>query len=364
MGSVRPLIRSDMPAVAALLQRILRKTSEPAMPSLEAYLGELFLDGAHRDPDINSHVYLRGDGSVAGFIGALALPMEVEGRAVRGALCGSFMVDRHSDDPFAGARLMRAFLAGPQDISLTETANDISTAMWRGVNATMLPGYSLEWLRVLRPAEFLIEMAAHVSRAVRIVSPLAKPFDRLLRQRKIQSRFFGLPGKTLPTSEADDEMTAALLERFTKTFAARPRWKGENLRCMIAESHRKALYGEMVRRMVTTRDGRAVGLFQYYGYPGRIGRVIQILAAPGQSGAVIDCMIAHASDQGLVALRGRTMPALIEAMLGQPFLFMNAASSIVHARDPALVEPFRTGKAFFNGFAGESWSRLIGDRFD
>ena len=89
-----------------------------------------------------------------------------------------------------------------------------------------------------------------------------------------------------------------------------------------------------------------------------------MIAAPGQSGAVINCMIAHAGDRGLVALRGRTMPVLIDAMLGHPFLFVNAASSIVHARDPALVEPFRTGKAFFNGFAGESWSRLIGDRFD
>ncbi|HWK65111.1 MAG TPA: hypothetical protein VNS34_09240 [Rhizobiaceae bacterium] len=364
MGSVRPLIRSDVPAVAVMLQRILRKTSDPVTPSLEVYLEDLFLNGAHHDADINSHVYVRDDGAVAGFIGALAFPMDIGGRAVRGALCGTFMVDRHSDDPFAGARLMRAFLAGPQDISLTETANDISTTMWRGINATMLPAYSLEWLRVLRPAEFLIEIAAHACRAARMISPLARPLDRLLRQRNIQSRYFGLPGKALPTREADDEMAAALLERFTSSFAARPQWKAENLRCVIAESRRKALYGEMVRRVVTTRDGRAVGLFQYYGDPNRIGRVIQTLAAPGQSGAVIDSMIAHASDRGLVALRGRTMPALIDAMLGQPFLFMNAASSIVHARDQTLVEPFRTGKAFFNGFAGESWSRLIGDRFD
>jgi hypothetical protein len=45
-------------------------------------------------------------------------------------------------------------------------------------------------------------------------------------------------------------------------------------------------------------------------------------------------------------------------------LFLHASSSIVHARDPDLLAPFVAGKAFFNGFAGESWSRLIGDRFD
>lgn len=364
MSSVRPLIESDVPAVAGLLQRILRKTSGPATPSLEAYLAEFFLDGPHRDPDINSQVYLRDDGAVAGFIGAMALPMEVAGRAVRTALCGTFMVDRHADDPFAGARLMRAFLAGPQDISLTETANDISTTMWRGANGVLLPGYSLEWLRVLRPAEFVIEMAANVTRVARIAAPLARPIDGLLRKRSGQSRLFGLPANTLPTAEIDDDATVVLLERFAKSFEARPRWQSENLLSMIGESRRKALYGEMVRRSVTTRDGRPVGLFQYYGDPGRIGRVIQVLAAPGQTVPVINSMIAHASDRGLVALRGRTMPMLIEAMLGQPFVFVNAASSIVHSRDPSLVEPFRAGKAFFNGFAGESWSRLIGDRFD
>jgi hypothetical protein len=91
---------------------------------------------------------------------------------------------------------------------------------------------------------------------------------------------------------------------------------------------------------------------------------VQILFQPGQAGVVIDSMLAHAAGRGMVALRGRVMPALLEAMLGRRCTFLHASSSIVHARDPALLEPFVTGKAFFNGFAGESWSRLIGDRFD
>jgi len=364
MSSVRPLARSDLPTVAEMLQRILRKTQAPVTPALESYLAEIFLDGPHRDPEIKSHVYLRDDGRVAGFIGALALPMVIEGKAVRGALCGTFMVDGHAEDPFAGARLMRAFLAGPQDISLTETANDISTAMWRKLNGTVLPGYSLEWLRVLRPAEFLVEAAKGFFGAARIASPVARLVDVFFRPGKVQSRFFSLPANTLPSEEADDQRTAALFSRFIEPYAARPQWEEASLRRMIAESQRKALYGTMVRHAVTTRDGRPVGLFLYYGDPGRIGRVIQILAAPGQTGAVIDSMLAHAARRGLAALRGRTMPTLIEAMLGQPFLFVNAGSSMVHARDASLLEPFRAGKAFFNGFAGESWSRLIGDRFD
>src|SRR5690606_33476223 len=151
---------------------------------------------------------------------------------------------------------------------------------------------------------------------------------------------------TLPTVEADDAAAVELLQEFTGHYAVRPRWEPETLRRMVAESRSKRLYGRMVRRAVTSRDGRPVGMFIYYGDPGRIGRVVQILSAPGQAGAVIDSMLADADERGMVALRGRTMPVLLDAMLGRRFIFVHASSSIVHARDPALLEPFRAGEAF------------------
>jgi hypothetical protein len=365
MNSVRPLVPADVPAVAGLFQRILRKTSAPATPALQAYLAEIFL-GDERDPDITSNVYVRDNGTVAGFMGVMSMRMLVDSKPVRAAICGSFMVDGHASDPFAGARLMRAFLAGPQDISLSETANDISTAMWRKLNAAILADHSLEWLRILRPAAFLAEMAAGALPGGRLLSLLGRPLDWLARQERLAARWWRpiAPESALPSEDADEETTAALFVTLTEGFAARPQWKPEELRHMLVHARRKALYGGMARRVVRMRNGRPVGLFLYYGDPGRIGRAIQILAAPGQTGAVIDSMLAHADERGLAALRGRTMPVQLQAMLGGPFLFLHASSSIAHARDRALLEPFLAGRAFFNGFAGESWSRLIGDRFD
>jgi len=137
-----------------------------------------------------------------------------------------------------------------------------------------------------------------------------------------------------------------------------------NVARMVADARRKENYGGMVRRRVISRDGRVLGAFLYYGDPGGIGRVVQILFQPGRADIVIDAMLADANERGLTALRGRAMPALLEAMIGRRFMFLHASSSIVHARDPELIKPFVSGQAFFNGFAGESWSRLIGDRFD
>ena len=344
---------------------MLRKTGAPATPDLERYLGSVFLEGPDHDPEIISHVHLREDEAVNGFIGVLAMPMTVAGRQVRGGVCGTLMVEDHANDPFAGARLMRGFLGGPQDLSLTETANDISTTMWRKLRGTVLPDYSLEWVRIIRPAGFLAAVSRAAFGPARILSPLARPMDSVIRRRPSAWSHLAaaIPEGTAATAPSDDGETVDLLVSLTETYAAKPAWQRASLARMVAESRRKANYGTMVRRKVLSRDGRTLGLFLYYGDAGGIGRVLQILFQPGQAGTVIDSMLADAAERGLVALRGRSMPVLLEAMLGRRCFFLHASSSIVHARDPTLLEPFVTGKAFFNGFAGESWSRLIGDRF-
>ena len=362
----RPLAPEDVPSVARMFQRILRKTSEPATPGLEAYLAQVFLDGPNHDPHIASHVHLREDGSVNGFIGAMPLPMVVDDRAVRGAVCGSMMVEDHEADPFAGARLMRAFLSGSQDVSLTETANDISTTMWRKLRGTVLPDHSLEWVRVIRPAGFVVAAAAARLQPARALSALARPIDALIRRSEASWLHLGagMPGNTHASADMDEGEMVELLQKLTETFAARPAWERMNVARMVADARRKENYGGMVRRRVISRDGRVLGAFLYYGDPGGIGRVVQILFQPGRADIVIDAMLADANERGLTALRGRAMPALLEAMIGRRFMFLHASSSIVHARDPELIKPFVSGQAFFNGFAGESWSRLIGDRFD
>ncbi|WP_245417318.1 hypothetical protein [Aminobacter sp. AP02] len=369
MSEVRPFITSDVPVVAEMFQRILRKTSQSATSSLEIYLRELFLEAPDAQHDITSLIHQRDDGSVSGFVGVVPLALEFEGRPLRGALCGTMMVDGHKEDPFAGARLLRAFLAGPQDISLTETANDVSTAMWRKMNAAVLPDYSLEWIRVIRPAGFMVELAAADVSAARVFSPLARPIDAFIRRRPIDgephwSHFTSAPKGKLVDTDVDEDELLDLIPKLAAHYPMRPAWRRETLARIIVHARRKANYGPGVRRVVRTGTGHPVGLYIYYGDRGRIGRAFQVMALPGQEGAVIDNMIAHAASNGLVALRGRTQPALLNAMLGRRFAFVHASSSIVHARDPALIQPFLDGRAFFNGFAGESWCRLMGDAFD
>lgn len=160
MSSVRSFEAGDVDAVASLFQRLLRKSDAPAGNDLKTYLQALFLGEASRNTGLFSRVHVRADGTVSGFLGVLPVEMEFEGRRLLAANCGTFASDGRDSDPFAGARLLRDALSGPQDLSFTETSNDVSTDMWRSMRASVLAPYSLEWLRILKPATFALEAAA------------------------------------------------------------------------------------------------------------------------------------------------------------------------------------------------------------
>lgn len=368
MSSVRSFEAGDVEAVASLFQRLLRKTTEPANDDLKTYLRTLFLDCRAAEPALRSRVHVRDDGGVSGFLGVLPVEMEFEGRRLKAANCGTFACDDRDGDPFAGARLLRDVLSGPQDLSFSETANDISTDMWRTMRATVLASYSLEWLRVLKPAAFALAAAAKRLPALKLLRPAARTADRVFcrpGEKQAWSHYTPLAGKSDAFVDAplDDAELADLCLQFIRHYALRPAWDRPTLQAMLDHSARKALYGARVQHAVRTRTGKAVGAYLYYGDPGGIGRTVQILAAAGQEGIVIDCLLRNAHERGLVALRGRTQPALLQAMIGKKCAFLHASSTIVHSRDPALLEAMASGQIFLNGLAGEGWTRLVGDRF-
>lgn len=369
MSSVRSLEAGDVEAVAGLFERLLRKTGKPASNDLKTYLGSLFLDGEARDSDLYSRVHVREDGTVSGFLGVLPLEMEFEGRPVRAAICGTFVSDDRGNDPFAGARLLRDVLAGPQDLSFSETSNDISTDMWRTARATVLAPYSLEWLRILKPAAFALEAVAGRLPVARLARPVARVADATFsrgRDKQTWSHYTPLAGKAdafVDTAATDDDFIDAC-QQLVRGFALRPLWERPVLENMLRHAARKALHGTRIQHVVKTRSGKVIGLYLYYGDPGGIGRVVQTMAEPGQESIVIDCMLRNAYERGLAAIRGRTQPALLQAMIGKKCAFLHTSSTVVHSRDPALAEAMTSGRAFLNGLAGEGWTRLIGDRFE
>lgn len=370
MSKIRPLEMTDIDAVAVLFQKIFRDSSAPVPTSFAAYLRWIYFEMPGCDPEITPLVHIDEDGDINGFIGANTLRMRYGDRVLRAAICGSLMVDNREADPMAGARLMRGFLAGPQDISFSETASEVSARMWVGLRSHVLLQYSLDWVRVIRPAAFAVELASSRLKAARLLSPLARGLDHFAvgRVQPGQLKWSVASGEKSPRAgttvvEIDVAAFAALVEPLTQQFALRPDWAEGQIEAILADAALKSAEGELLLARVDARNGKPVGAFACYMKAGRIARVLQILVRPGQEGAVIDCLVAEAARRGGIALRGRTQPALFEAMLGRRISFTHMASTIAHSKDPELVRACRDGEVFFNGIAGENWSRLIGYTF-
>ncbi|MET3581850.1 hypothetical protein ABID19_004903 [Mesorhizobium robiniae] len=296
--------------------------------------------------------------------------MQFNGRQLRAAICSSLMVEDHERDPMAGARLLKAYLDGPQDISFSETANDISTKLWTRLRGVVLPQYSLDWIRVMRPSTFVLGLSASRMKLVRMLIPFAHAIDRFYcrRMKSSERRWSGVAADgaghgAFQMSEIDSHTFAKLVEPLTTHFALRPAWEEDLLDHILTDAAQKLDLGELVFVSVASPVGTNVGAFAYHARRGEIGRVLQILALPGQAGSVIDCLIDHAAARGVSGLRGRIQPALLEAMLGRRIAFLTVASTVVHSRDPELLDAMKTSQAFLNGLAGEQWSQLIGGRF-
>ncbi|MYZ49551.1 hypothetical protein [Propylenella binzhouense] len=361
MSEVRSLVPGDIPAVARLFQKTFRDGSAPS-PALEDHLAEIFLQHPWQDPELVSKVAAGADG-VTGFIGVLPARMRFAGRTVRAAVAGSLMVEAPDADPTAGARLVRSFVSGPQELSITETANDLSRGLWDRLRGVTIPAGAFDWLKPLKPAGFLTALAAEVVPAFGPLRHLARPVDAPLAawfgrgaRRPAPSR----RGARAVAPAGPAEFAEAVLS-LARSYALAPDWDQGSLSWFLGQSEHKDRFGPTVRRIVVEPRGAEIGAFVYHGRPRGIARVLNLFASPGDEMRVVSALIEEARAAGHAGLRGRGDPRLLDALARHNAILFHRASLIVHSKDRALIDAIAAGDALVTGLAGETWARLVGD---
>jgi len=366
MSDIRPFAHADIGEVSRLFLEVLVGSREPPTSSLRDCLANLFLDGPFADPELPSRVFVNADGAIGGFIGVTVMPLVLGERPLRAAVCGALMVEDRQGNPFAGPRLMKTVLAGPQDLTLSETASEVSMAMWRQLRGQALPAYSLDWIRILSPARYGLDIMSRRLRLARLLQPLADGADRLIRRgsKNARHRWSHVPGgfsqsAALVIEDTDDGTFGAIVRECVASHALHPAWSDDQLGVVTSARH-KPDWGNVARRVVRERSGRPIGAFIYHARPGHVARVLQLLATPGREDAVFDCLLADAGRAGATALHGRSQPWLLETLMRRRCMLFNNDWSVVHSRDPEILAAFKHGDAFFNGLAGEHWMPLSG----
>lgn len=368
MGAVRSLTEADLPGLAQLFAKVFHNRPSEASASLKAYLSLLYLPAAESGGGIESKVYVTDAGAIAGFCGVNELAMTIGSRTIRAAVCSSLMVDPTLTDATAAGRLMRTIRQGPQEFSFSETASAVSVTMWKGLRGTVLPLHSLDWLRIFEPLQFALSLARQRLPALSLLAPVLSPIDAMMRKSKATPAAWRLSSNE-NTSQFDvrsPDLTevAEHVRRFAAQYRLAPAWPPGVLERQISDATSKSLLGPMTSGIVTSPEGRAIGLFIYHGQRGRVGRVMQLLALPDQAGIVLDRMFAHAHAAGLVGLRGRSDPAVLDAARDRHLIFTSRASTVVDSRDPEILDALASGSVLLHGLAGETWSRLHQDELN
>jgi hypothetical protein len=349
---IRPFQREDIPAVVALRQQVFRHSAHHDAGELALYFARAFLDNPWRDLDLHSVVHLDGDGAVNGFLGVVPRRMRFRDRPIRVAVPTQLMV-RPGSPPGAGIRLTRAILDGPQDLTLSDAANEAARRIWTRVGGGIMTGASLFWTVPLRPVRYAISRlgAGMAVRAFGVVTrPLAAALDGIDRWRH------PLPTSVLVTEPMEPLKHLDLIAPILETWALRPDYDHVGLAWQLAEVRLRRELGTLEARLVRDTRGTLVGWYLYFANRGGVGEVLQLGCRPGDQGRVLAPLLVEARARGLVALAGRLDPSLLPAVSAlSASIDRGGPWMLCHARDQELRVALLGGDGFFSRLEGEWW---------
>ncbi len=368
MTTIRPLERSDLSQVANLLVHTFQGRQGDASPEMADYLGQLLLDLPDKDPDIHSLVHEQEKGHITGFMGVFTQRMSLGGRTLRAAIGNSLAVERGAVDPMAGARLCRSFFQGPQDITISDRSNATSVGLWRGMGGDVLPLYSLDWMRILRPME---AATFKLRRRLRLVGPTVPFLRRLDRVATHMARRRGqdileVPAppqrpKGLVRRDAHAETLAPAVQALAKESPLHPVWSDAGIAAVLAHAAQKRELGQTIMQVIEDASGRSVGAYVYYLPAHGMAQVLHVLSSRAMIGPVLDLLLLDAYERGAAAIGGRAQPRLFEALMDRRAHFSSAYRCVFGSSDADVLAAVQGGDAVIGGFVGEFWTRLNGD---
>ena len=337
IGYVRPLIPEDIPAVVEL-----RRNFTPVAREVLTLQAESFFSNPFYDPEIAPLVY-ELQGEVVGMLGIVPRLVRFQGTLLRCAVGTQFLVAPDHQRSGIGNALFTEFLAGPQDLTYVDYANDQGRRAFEGQAGLVVHLLSLDFFRLLRPATLACSLGLKLKRVLPFVSALEFPLARRLR-----------PSAPACVRHLLDEVTfAENFESFASCYALRPEYKLEDARWLFATLQNRKHLGQLRRTALRNSRGELLGWYMYLISPRRIAELVHLAATDKSACAVLDCLFADAFDDGCAAVRGRMMPRLMPQLATQKTFFHHGAWTTVHSKHKELLDAFQYGQSYMMYLDGE-----------
>lgn len=361
---VRPFARDDIPQVADLNWRVLRGRKGPPPSRLTSFLQEAYFANPWLDGAQPSLVYETADGKVVGFLGVIARKMSLRGQSLRVAFGGNFVVEPEFRSTLAGLHLLTTYMAGGQDVSQTDSANDISRRLLERLGFRTIVPFSVHWARPLRPAGYAAyELSRFAGRRVSAALRFAaQPFCSVADRMAARLRFspFRQAEAVLHASELDAETLLRCLTEFRGDYALWAEYDAHSLQWLLSFMERVQARGKLRKLVLRDDHGKVVGWYIYGVKPGAVGEVVQIGGERQSMQRILEHLFHDAWGQGVVALHGVVNSSLMDEFSDKNCFFTcRGGWMLAHSRRPEIIERLTRGDAFLSRLDGE-WSMGFG----
>lgn len=358
---IRAFDERDLEQVAALWDTVFRPRSSLASLDTAGFLRRTLLSEPWHDPELPSLVYAQRDGRVVGFLGSSVRRMRFDGRPIRAVSSAHFMIDPAAHAQGMGGLLLAQLLAGPQELTTTDTANAATQSLWRRFGGRTAHLGSVGWVRVFRPSSVARHVLADRDGAGRWflrapAAPLWRLADVVLRHAlDLVSTLDPSAPAAIASSEAlPPEAAATTLEPVWEGFRLRPEYEPSHFQSLLEDLGRFEK-GSPVCRLVRQGD-RTLGAYIYLLEPDGLSPVLAIACSEEDAPAVVDSLFDHASGHRAAALVGRVEPHVQEALAQSAALFFAAGvRRLLHSRDSELLATIDSGTALMTRLDGEWW---------
>jgi hypothetical protein len=352
-SGIRPFEEQDIPGCASLHQRTFRITAAPGVDLSAAYacyFRKVFLDNPDRVSGVHPLV-CEENGAITGFLGATPRPMRFRGRPILAALTSQFIADPASRG-LAGVRLLKTCLAGKQELTIADEANDVARRLWERLGGRTSFAHSVHWTAVLRPTQRLTEVINAPTVVNMIAVPMARLFDAGLA-RVPKSPWSWTAPATLaerPLEPRDmvgfwHDCNAALIPDHTEASLRRTLDRIGQL---------KDLHGEFKAVTLWAKDNELAGAYAYHAQPSGMSSVVLFAAQPAWEGPVLDHLLASAAAAGLSSLSGRVPPRHVHAF-SRARCSLNGRPkwTLVHSPSEAILNAAMSGDDALSAIDGE-----------
>ncbi len=348
-ATIRAVTRRDLPAVAALCHRHL--PGRPA-PDLEGFLTATLFDDPWADPELPS-LLAEQDGAVVGFIARQPRRMELDGSPLRAVICSHLVVAPEHRGAAAAARIARACLNGPQDLTYSDAAGDVVVRLWRVLGGDVDAARSSEWALAVRPVRWGARLAAAaVGRAD--MDPGAVPVPvipmHLLWRRTLRAG--REPGPGVHSRAVGPVALAEAITALTERMRLRPVADPSHLAHVLATA---TASGRRVESRIVHRRDLLVGAWSCVVRPGGVAQVLLLVGADRATDAVLADVARAARGWGATALAGRLEPHLRDAVRGRAPALGLARLPVFHTRDDRVRAALSDTASLLAKVEGEWW---------